>query len=102
MAKRKVKEEMLFTDKKVFGDNYEHEYLVTCDDGIAIGIPTESELEENSTKVPKQITLVYPKLEELSNTQKRECLNYRGKEDVATSRCNYADVCMTYGKIKNE
>lgn len=98
MAKRIVKDEMLFTDKKIFGNNEEHSYNVTCDDGHAIAVPTDDEVEcyPNS---PKQITLTYPTLEELTKEQKRECLDYRGKVDVPTSRCNYADACMLYGKI---
>ena len=101
MAKRKVKDEMLFTDKKIFGDNNEHEYNVVCDNGKGIATPTEDELEcfPNS---PKKITLTYPTLEELTKEQKRECLNYRGLYDVAVSRCNYADVCMSYGKLSVE
>lgn len=97
MTKRTIKEEMLFTNKKIFGDNNEHEYLVTCEDGIATAVPTESELAEGSTKVPKRLTLTYPKLEELSKTKKRICLEFRGKDD--TEECDYADVCMKYGKI---
>ena len=41
-----VEEGMLFTNKKIFGDNEEHEYDVYCQDGRAIAIPAIGELLE--------------------------------------------------------
>lgn len=95
---KKIIDEMLLTDQKVFGDNEEHEYNVTCEDGHAIGVPTESELEVNPT-APK-VELTYPKLSELSVYQKEECLHYRGIWDLPYTYCDYSDVCMKHGFVK--
>ena len=76
-----VKDTMLFTDKKVFGDNNEHEYDVVCRNGIAHGAPTQNELE-NFPNSPKDIVLYYGKLEDLTDKQKRKCLDYRGLYDA--------------------
>lgn len=94
-----IEDEMLFTNKKVFGDNDEHEYKVKCYDGYATAEPTEDEMFENP-KAPKMLELTYPKLDELSDKKKIEVLEYRGLYDEPVENCNYADVCMRYGKIK--
>lgn len=97
MAEKFIKDEMLFTNKKVFGDNEEHEYNVKCYDGYAMAEPTENELK-NFPNAPK-LRLIYPKLDELSDNKKIEVLEYRGLYDEPAEKCNYADVCMRYGKI---
>lgn len=93
-----VKDEMLLTDKKVFGDNKEHEYNVECFDGLAFARPTDGELE-NNPNAPKLLELSYPKLDTLTDKQKEKCLEYRGLYYESVESCNYADVCMKYGMI---
>lgn len=93
-----IKQEMLFSNKKIFGDTKEHEYLVTCYNGKAIAIPTKDELKENKN-APKRLLLTYPKRSELSAEDKRYCLKYRGIYDEPISKCNSADICMAYGKF---
>lgn len=93
-----VKDEMLLVDKKVFGDNEEHEYDVECFDGLAFARPTDGELE-NNPNAPKLLELSYPKLDTLTDKQKEKCLEYRGLYNEPINNCNYADVCMKYGMI---
>lgn len=90
-------EGMLFTDKKIFGDNEEHEYDVYCQDGRAIAIPAIGELLEHP-KSPRLLELTYPKKDELTQEQKKKCLEYRGLY-VQTSMCNVGDICMSLGKL---
>lgn len=98
MVNKIIEDEMLLTDKKMFGDEKEHEYDVLCGNGYAFGTPTESELEENPN-APKRVILSYPTLESMSKEDKRKCLDYRGLYDEPVSKCNYADVCMSLGFI---
>jgi len=95
---KRYEDNMLLSDKKVFGDNDEHDYDLFCYDGYAVAIPTVGELVTNPN-APKVLMLTYPKLEVFSDEQKREILDYRGIYDEAAHMCNYADVCMRYGKI---
>ena len=106
MAKKKVKtdyieENMLFTDKKIFGDNEEHEFDVFCYDGRAIAIPAICELLDNvgNEKYPRLLEVLYPKKEELTDEQKIECLHYRGIYDQPASMCHAGDICMSLGKL---
>lgn len=94
-----VHDEMLLTNYRAFGDNKEHEYAVSCKDGIATAVPTESELQSNP-KAPKTLELIYPKLNELADITKQKCLMYRGIYDGKPQDCTYADVCMLYGRIR--
>lgn len=93
-----VEEGMLFTNKKIFGDNEEHEYDVYCQDGRAIAIPAIGELLEHP-KSPRLLELTYPKKDELTKEQKKKCLEYRGLYDVQTSMCHVGDICMSLGKL---
>ena len=92
-----VEEGMLFTNKKIFGDNEEHEYDVYCQDGRAIAIPAIGELLEHP-KSPRLLELTYPKKDELTKEQKEECLKYRGIYQPA-SMCHVGDICMSLGKL---
>ena len=98
-TKPTFKDEMLFTDRSIFGDDEEHEYEIECQDGFATAVPTIYELE-NNPKAPKRLEFTYPKLNELGYIGKRKCLDYRGLYAEPVSSCSYADVCMSYGKIK--
>ena len=93
-----VEEAMLLTDKKIFGDNEEHEYDVYCQDGRAIAIPAIGELLERP-KSPRLLELTYPKKDELTQEQKKKCLEYRGLY-VDASMCHVGDICMSLGKIR--
>lgn len=97
MAK-KIVEEMLLTDEKIFGDNEEHSYTVTCEDGHAVATPTCEELE-NFPNSPMRLELTYPKLDDLSVYDKEQCLLYRGIWDSPYTSCDFSDVCMKHGKI---
>ena len=55
-----VNGDTLFTDKKFFGDNKEHEYFCRCHDGFALCI---SSVYSNA---PDVIKVKYPKLKELT------------------------------------
>ena len=94
-----VEEGMLFTDKKIFGDNEEHEYDVFCRDGHAIAIPAVGELITNP-QAPRLLELTYPKKDELTQEQKRKCLEYRGLYNVQASMCHVGDICMSLGTIR--
>ena len=91
-------EGMLFTNKKIFGDNEEHEYDVFCRDGHAIAIPAVGELITNP-QAPRLLELTYPKRDELTKEQKVKCLEYRGIYDQPASMCNVGDICMSLGKL---
>ena len=93
-----VEEGMLFTDKKIFGDNEEHEYDVYCQDGRAIAIPAIGELLEHP-KSPRLLELIYPKKDELTPEQKEKCLENRGLF-LGASQCHVGDICMSLGKIR--
>ena len=92
---------MLLTDKDVFGDDYEHTYNVTCEDGHAIAVPSDEELEK-FPNAPKQLEFTYPKLAGLSVYDKEQCLQYRGVWDLPYTSCDFSDVCMKHGKIVNK
>lgn len=94
-----VEEGMLFTNKKIFGDNEEHEYDVYCQDGRAIAIPAIGELLEHP-KSPRLLELTYPKKDELTQEQKEKCLEYRGLYNVQASMCHVGDICMSLGTIR--
>lgn len=100
MEKKKIRVEDNFflTNKAIFGDNEEHDYDVYCEDGRAIAIPTINELSENP-KAPRVLEITYPIMDVLTDKDKRSCLEYRGLYDEPIYNCNYADVCMKYGKI---
>ena len=98
MAKKKIVDEMLLTDKKIFGDNEEHSYTVTCEDGHAVATPTCEELEDFPNS-PMRLELTYPKLADLSVYGKEQCLEYRGIYDQPYTSCDFSDVCMKHGKI---
>lgn len=93
-----IKDFMLFTDNKIFGDDKEHEYIVICNDGIAHGTPTD-DVFMNNKNAPARITLAYPKLDELSEAKKREILDYCGLYNAEPNECNHRDVCLAIGKI---
>lgn len=91
----KREENILFVDEKVFGDNEEHEYNLTCYDGWAIGVP----LATNEVDVPAEIIVRYPKLD---NVLEKEDLasyvrKYRGLPSDEKIHCG--DVMISLGKI---
>jgi hypothetical protein len=90
-----IEEEILFTDKKFFGDKEEHAYDCVCYDGEAICTISDEE-DENA---PKEIIVKYPRKRELTNDQKDYILEYRGLYDLTRKDIHYGDIMMAYGKI---
>ena len=81
-----VEEGMLFTNKKIFGDNEEHEYDVYCQDGRAIAIPAIVELLEHP-KSPRLLELIYPKRMNSRKSKRKNALNI-----VAYGMCRHLCV----------
>lgn len=97
MNKRMVIEEgILFTDKKFFKDNKEHEYTCHCRNGQALCYLIDDEGEDNA---PKKMVVKYPKMKDLTDRQKDYILKYRGLYDLTRKDIHYGDVCVIYGKI---
>lgn len=96
MNKAIIEEGILFVDKKIFGDEDEHEYKCKCMDGIAYG--TKSDEEDINS--PLSIIIEYPTLSELSNKEKDHILEYRGLYDLNHNDITYGDVMVALGKIK--
>lgn len=94
MDKIIIEDSVLFTDKKFFGDNKEHEYFCRCYDGYAICM---SSVYSNA---PDVIMVKYPKLKELTNEQKDHILDYRGLCDLTRKDIHYGDVMVVYGEIE--
>lgn len=92
-----LEEEILFTNKKIFGDELEHAYNVKCFDGYAIGTVVDSE----ETNIPKTIRLLYPlRSDILSNENKAKyVLQYRGLHDLSPKDITYGDIMVCYGTI---
>ena len=100
MARRRnyiLEEEILFTNKKIFGDEFEHAYDCKCFDGYAIGTVADSE----ETNIPKTIRILYPlRSDILSNENKAEyVLQYRGLHDLSPKDITYGDIMVCYGTI---
>lgn len=90
-----IEEKILFTDKKFFGDNEEHEYDCKCKDGIAM-----CERVGDDENEPLSIIVEYPTLSGLTDKQKDHILEYRGLYDLTHKDIHYGDVMVVYGKIK--
>ena len=98
MAKRKIVEpEVLLADKKVFGDKKEHEYVVECYDGYAVGKLDD----EEDTTAPKEVFLEYPKRKDVLKDKNlaERILEYRGLYDLEIKDIHYGDIMMYMGKI---
>lgn len=92
---KKVREEdVLFTNKMVFGDTEEHYYDVDCYDGYGIGTTDEE-------GIPSEIRVEYPTLDEvLADDEKAEyVLEYRGLWDLEPSDITFGDIMMAYGRV---
>ena len=89
-----VKEEALFINEKVFGDDDEHQYDVVCYDGYAIATA-------KGEGIPGKLEVTYPLLEDvLSNEEQSEyVLNYRGLFDLKPRDIHYGDIMFALGKI---
>lgn len=98
MAKKKIIEpEVLLTDEKVFGDSKEHEYIVECYDGYAIGKLDD----EEDTNAPKEIFLTYPKRKDVIKDKDlaEDILEFRGLYDLGIKDIHYGDIMMYMGEI---
>ena len=98
MAKFILEEEIFFTDKKIFKDDYEHPYNVKCFDGYGIGTAVEC---EDNISAPKTIRILYPlRGDIISNDKKAEyVLTYRGLYDLSPKDITYGDIMIAYGTI---
>lgn len=76
--------EVLVVDPDIFGDAGEHSVLLTIQDGIAFS---------------DDVTMTYPKLDELTYDQLREIDAYIGKRILRSGCVRPYDVCVKYGKI---
>lgn len=94
-TKTEATEEILLTNKHIFGDNEEHPYDCFCTNGVAYC--TKVECEENK-KAPTHLLLGYPMMHEIKGTAKETaCREYR---DIPMSEpLVYSDIAMKYGKI---
>ena len=91
-----LEDEILFTNKKIFGDSMEHAYECKCFDGFAIG----TALEEEGT--PKKIRIVYPLRSDIVNDDKKayKVLYYRGLHDLSPKDITYGDIMICMGVIE--
>ena len=89
-------DEVLVTDKELFGDNEEHAYDMRCHDGWAEGTPSNDE-----EGLPARIRMEYPTLEDVLGDRKltNYVLNYRGLHDLGAEDITYGDIMMALGKI---
>ncbi len=89
---------ILFSDRKVFKDNKEHEYDCVCYDGYAICKLADDE----DKKAPKKIRVTYPKRKDvLKNRDMSDyVLEYRGLYDLTAINIHCGDIMMAYGKIE--
>lgn len=91
-----VEEDMLFHDVAVFGDDKEHAYRVDCYDGWGLGVALK---DENSSDVPAEIIVRYPKMEEVLEGDLADyVLAYRGL-GKDKSMINYGDIMAACGRI---
>lgn len=86
---------VLLVDSKFFGDDREHKYDCDCMNGHAYCI-----LSNMSDSAPYSIEVFYPKIEELTEEQKKHILDYRGLYDLTHNDIHYGDVMVVYGNIK--
>lgn len=93
-----IESEVLFTDKRIFGDDHEHSYECDCCDGVAICTRTDP----NDTTIPMQIKVTYPTLDKILADEDKceQILRYRGLYDLKASDIHYGDVMMTFGEIE--
>lgn len=92
-----IEDGILLTNKKVFGDNDEHEYDIVCHDGIAIGTKSSDEPE----KLPRTIILIYPLWDTVvsDRVKSRKVLEYRGLDELSPNEITFGDIMVKYGVI---
>lgn len=89
-------DEVLVTDKELFGDNEEHAYDMRCHDGWAEGTPSNDE-----EGLPARIRMTYPKRDEVLADKKlaHYVLKYRGLYDLDFDDITYGDIMMALGEV---
>lgn len=93
MEKYIEEEDVLITNKNIFGDEEEHIYDLRCFDGYA-------ECEPQNDSDP-ELVMIYPKIEEVRSdeTMSDHILKYRGLCDLSADDITFGDIAITYGKI---
>ena len=89
-----IEEDILFSDKNIFGDNEEHSYDVECYDGYGVATANEE-------GIPKKLKVTYPTLSVVLKDEGlcRDILKYRGLHDLDSNDIHYGDVMMCFGEI---
>ena len=95
MAKFVIEDEILFTNKKMFGDDLEHAYECKCYDGFAIGTSLEEDM-------PKKIRIIYPLRHDIvsDHNKAHKVLHYRGLHDLSVKDITYGDIMICMGVIE--
>lgn len=93
-------EEILFTDKKVFGDDLEHPFDCKCYDGYAECVAVDC--EENDNLPNDVITVTYPLRDTIVTHQRKayQVLEYRGLFDLDVDDITFGDIMVCFGKIE--
>lgn len=90
-----ITDAILVSDKKVFKDDEEHNYIFNCHDGVAFGrISSDEKKSRFSTLI-----MSYPTVVELrKNPKKVDAIReYVGLDDG--DEINYHDIALKYGKL---
>lgn len=92
-----LKENVLFYDETIFGDDFEHEYNVKCYNGYAIA----KRVSDNENE-PSELKLTYPKRAEVIKDKElaHKALDYFGFSDLTIKDINYGDIMIYFGEIK--
>lgn len=93
-----IHDDLLLTDKDVFGDDMEHEYEAKCYDGYAIATRVSDDFENE----PKVLRLEYPLRKDVLKNKKKAnaILEFCGLYDLEIKDINYSDIMMYAGEIK--
>ena len=96
MARYILEEDILLTNKKLFGDKEEHAFNFKCYNGYAEGINTDPD-----EKIQKVI-MTYPlRKDVLADKEMWEAvLEYRGLYDCTKRDITYGDIMLKYGEIQ--
>ena len=96
MARFILEEDILLTNRKIFGDKEEHAFNCKCYDGYA-----ECTSTDEDEKIQKVI-MKYPlRKEVLADSEMwNAVLDYRGLYDCTKRNITYGDIMLKYGIIE--